>query len=367
MSRYKYIQLAENLKSKILKGHYAPGERIPTEPELSKMFSASRYTVRQAVSLLENEGLLQRIQGSGTYVQKTSLYSSEYEKHDLKSNTIALVMMDDHSYIFSDIMYGASNYLTSKGYLLNVFLTDGNYDSEKQALDMLLSSPPAGILLEPTNSGLLSVNYSLYQQLSEKLPCLLLHSPDIGTCPSLSLRDREGAQMLTDHLIRLGHKKIGTIFCVEEFTSQNRYCGFLESLRRHGLVQDENSSIWTLRKQIGNLFESSGSPALEQMLQSVTAVFCHDDRIAYKLIRFLEQKGLCVPEDISVAGYDDSFFATLDQPITSVTHPKSDYGIQAAQALLKMIHSTEPIELLQFTAKPKLVIRESTASPPQRT
>jgi len=262
-------------------------------------------------------------------------------------------------------MHGASNYFTSQGYLLNVFMTDGNYDSEKRALDILLRSRPAGVLLEPTNSGLVSVNFDLYQQIAENMPCILLHTSDTGACPALSINDRQGARKLTDYLIQLGHTKIGTFFCFEESTSQRRYCGFLDSLRNHGLTQEADAAVWTLRSRVNDCFEPSGSLALNRMLHSVTAVFCHDDRIAYALIHYLEKNGVHVPEDISVVGYDDSFYATLALPITTVTHPKAQYGINAAQALLEMIHSSRSVDLSHYTVEPELVIRDSASFPAQ--
>lgn len=361
MANFKYLQLADRLKSDILKRIYSPGERIPTESELSELFSASRYTVRQAVAQLETEGLLHRIQGSGTYVTENLPISRPASPS--QSNHIGLVFMDDKNYIFSDIIRGASDYLVSQNYLLNVFVTDGNYDSEKRVLDLLLKSQPLGVLLEPTNSGLLSVNYELYQQLAEQIPCLLLHSPDIGACPALSLNDREGARQLTDYLLELGHTKIGTLFCFEESTAQIRYCGFVDALRSRGLTQDSDAAVWTMRSRVSDLLEPTGSLTLDRMLQSVTAVICHDDRVAYALIRYLEQKGIRVPQDISVVGYDDSFYATLGLPITSVTHPKVQYGVHLAQALLEMIHTPGTVDLSRYTVTPELVIRSSAAPP----
>lgn len=363
MAKVNHSQLADSLKSNIMDGTYPPGEKIPTEPELSRLFSATRYAVRQAVAQLEKEGLLQRIQGSGTYVTKNLPQLPTEKEVPSSSDTIGLVMMDDQNYIFSEVMRGASDYLTSQGYLMNFFMTDTNYDSEKRALDMLLKSHPAGVLLEPINSGLLSVNYDLYQRLASQVPCLLLHSPDIGICPSLSLHDRAGAKMLTEYLIGLGHFRIGTLFCFEETTAQKRYCGFLEALREHGLTQEKDAAVWTLRSRVNDFFEPAGALALDRMLQCVTAIFCHDDRVAYALIRHLAHRGIRVPQDISVVGYDDSFYATLGLPITSVTHPKAQYGIHAAQALLEMIRSPKTVDLSRYTVMPELVIRDSAAAP----
>jgi len=363
MANFKYLQMANSLKTNITEGVYQPGQKIPTEPELSELFSVSRHTVRQAVSLLEKEGYLHRVQGSGTFVPKNVRQIVSAPEPSGLSNTIGLVMMDTQNYIFPEVMRGASDYLVSQGYLLSTILTDGDYDSERHALETLLKSRPAGILLEPANSGLLSINFNLLQQVSKQIPCLLLHSNDIGTCQAFPLHDRLGFQLLTDYLIEQGHTKIGTLLCFDESTGQRRYCGYLDSLRSHNLLQNRSVSLWTLREQTKMFFDGTRKVELECLLQSVTAVLCHDDRIAYALIRYLEQKGICVPEDISVVGYDDSFYATLGLPITTVSHPKAQYGHRAAQALLEMIRSPDPVDLSQYMVEPTLILRDSTAAP----
>ena len=363
ITNYKYLQLAELLRNKILEGDYRPGERIPTEPELSNLFSSSRHAVRKAVSVLEEEGYLNRIQGSGTYV--TENFRRPPLEGSGHSNIIGLIIGNSQTYLSPEIIRGASDYLIEQGYLPSVAMTSGSYASEKKALEILLKNRPAGILLEPVNSGLFSVNYELYQQINEEAPCLLLHSGNIGACRALSLHDRMGAQLLTEYLLSLGHTKIGVILCIEEYTGQKRYCGFLSTLRSHGLSHNQEHCIWTQRSRIDDLFEPGGSLELDRMLETVTAVFCHDDRVAYALIRYLENKGICVPDDISVVGYDDSIYAQLSLPITTVSHPKAEYGLHAAQALLDMIHSPQTANLSKYESQPELIIRDSTAPSPE--
>ena len=103
--------------------------------------------------------------------------------------------------------------------------------------------------------------------------------------------------------------------------------------------------------------------ALDKMLRNVTAVICHDDRVAHRLIQYLDGKGIRVPEDISVTGYDDSAYSVLNLPITTVVHPKTEYGRKAAQALLDLMHRPEDIHMDKYTIEPQIVIRASTAPP----
>ena len=374
MAYFKYKQVADQLLEAIQNGTYQTGDRIPKEEELCSQFNVGRQTLRSAVSQLEEAGYLNRIQGSGTYVCDPDAEDSapEPENEDAgrisvmpagNPGVIALVMMNSESYVFLDLMRGISDYLIEQGYVLTTMMTDGDYERERIALENLLQNPPAGILLEPVWPRIMSVNESLLREVSEKIPCLLVHSDATEMFPAYPLRDREGLFKLTEHLISLGHKKIGTLFSFDETTGQNRYLGCMQALRAHGMVQPRERTVWYEHSRLPELFEPSGSIGIDRMLKDVTAVVCHDDRTAFHLIQYLQGKGIRVPEDISVCGYDDSSYAVMDIPLTTVKYQGTQYGRHAAEALLRMIRQPG-CDLSDITGmEPEMVIRDSTAAP----
>lgn len=375
MAYFKYMQVADQLLEAIRNGTYHTGDRIPKEEELCSLYNVGRQTLRSAVSQLEESGYLRRVQGSGTYVcdpeaeengqVQDGLFDDEQINYVPAGNpgVIALVMMNSENYIFLDLMRGISDYLMEQGYVLTTMMTDGDYERERIALENLLQNPPAGILLEPVWPRILSVNEPLLKKVAQNIPCLLLHSDESSLFPSYPLRDREGMCKLTNYLLSLGHRKIGTLFSFDEATGQNRFLGCMQALRENGFTQPKNRMVWFEHSRAGDLFEPSGNIALERMLSDVTAVVCHDDRMAYRLITYLQGKGIRVPEDISVTGYDDSAYATMDLPLTTVKYQGTKYGRQAAKTLLQMIRQPgfDPAGLI--VEKPELVIRESTAAP----
>ena len=131
----------------------------------------------------------------------------------------------------------------------------------------------------------------------------------------------------------------------------------------HDLVPAKDANIWTAHHRRDDLFEPMGCLALDRMLKNVSAVVCHDDRVAYTLITYLKRRGIRVPEDISVVGYDDSFYATLEFPLTTIAHPKVSYGENAAKALLNLIKSPLEVDVSSYAIPPKLIARSSTAPP----
>lgn len=365
MAYFKYEQIADNLRELILNETYTVGEKIPTEDELSLQFQVGRQTVRNAVKLLEESGYLKKVQGSGTYVQKRAVDTERPVPHTDQPGNIALVMMNS-DYVFLDVMRGASDCLLQRRYMLNPFITDSDYIKERLVLEQLLKNPPAGLIIEPVNSGLLSVNQPLLEKIAARIPCLMLHADGIKGFPALALRDREGTKLLTDYLFSLGHRSIGALFCCDELTGQNRFRGYWDSVYEHQAEYNPRNIIWVEHCKKEKLFLESGPHALDAILDQVSAVVCHDDRAAYRLIQYLRRKGVRVPEEMSVAGYDDSSYAVLDFPITSVTHPKTKYGKQAAQALLDMIDHPGNVNLDAYTIPPQLVVRKSTAPPAGR-
>jgi GntR family transcriptional regulator of arabinose operon len=94
--------------------------------------------------------------------------------------------------------------------------------------------------------------------------------------------------------------------------------------------------------------------------EKVTAFVCHNDEVALKCLRILKKKGLRVPEDISLVGYDDSFIAeATDISLTTVAHPKNKMAGLAAEKLMELINRREDWPFT-YTYEPRLIIRSST-------
>lgn len=372
MADFKYKQVADRLRVCIEDGTFKFNERIPTEPELCKQFDVGRQTLRKAVALMEEAGYLKRIQGSGTYVceqnERFARSTSQNKRNAAPAGegnrTISLVMMNGKSYVFLDIMQGLSEVLTANGYVLDILITNGDYDTEKMILENLLQNPPAGLIFEPACSGLLSVNYPIYKEIFSKIPAYMIHMDSVAEFPFIALNDRKGSKMLADYLISLGHKRIGAIYSFDEYTGQNRYRGYLDSLREHGIRHEQENDVWMFHSRTNEIFEAGGFVALERMCKQVTAIMCHDDRVASKLIGYLKKKKIRVPEDISVVGYDNSLYSKLGVEITTVTHPGKEYGKMAADALVQKIQSRDDIDLSSYNVEPKLVVRDSAGPPP---
>lgn len=361
MANFKYSELSSWIIARIDDHTYNPGDKIPTEHSLAEMFSISRYTVRQAISFLIKQGYLYSVQGSGTYITDKAIRSANTYNHNNHNNTIAIVMSDVDKYIFPEIIKGASYYLSSEGYAINVMFTNGDFFQERQCLEQLIATNPAGILLEPANTGFLPYNDDLYAELAKRIPTILMHTHNSTFFDTLPLFDRIGEKKLVEHLIKMGHKNFGGFFLSNEQTGQARYLGMLDALREAALAPIPNAVFWRTRSEFDSFDSTSWPHMLGNSLDNITAMVCHNDDYARRFITYLQSIGKRVPEDIAVVGFDDCVDYSFNTQITSATHPKEEYGKNLARAIVHKINDPDTFSITDYEIRPRILIRQSSS------
>ncbi|MFC4950519.1 LacI family DNA-binding transcriptional regulator [Pseudonocardia sp. GCM10023141] len=188
-----------------------------------------------------------------------------------------------------------------------------------------------------------------------------MNPPPAGVV-SIGATNWAGGRAAAEHLIALGHTRIAYLGGIEESDcNQARFHGFLAALSAHGLTApDELVLHGTFRKGFG---ETAGRTLLD-LPAPPTAVFCGNDRIAFGLMEEARRRGIAVPDQLSVVGFDGTYEARQSSPtLTSVTQPLHEMGAAALRALLQRIQGGQPgshrVELAT-----ELVVRESTAPAP---
>lgn len=356
MSEPKYLIVKNNIKEKILSGTYTVGSKIPSETELTHFFVVSRHTIRQAITELVNEGYLLKKQGSGTYV------SNKFLDRQIKSTrTIGLITTYVSDYIFPSIIRGIEEELSKNNYSLMLSSTQNNVLNEKASLEKMLQQGVEGLIVEPTRSNLFNPNLNYYLQIMQRnIPLLMLHAKyDELHTPVISMDDEKSGRIATEHLIKLGHKKIAMITKTDDIQGKKRLKGFIDALNTEGLTFESNhiltydtDSEGDLPKQFNEVLNSSSIP---------TAFVCYNDQVAISLIQEVRLAGKSVPEDFSVVSHDDSFLSTALPSInlTSVIHPKEEMGKKAAEWMMNAIEQ-RPFTEESIVFQPELKIGNST-------
>ncbi|MGM7719987.1 GntR family transcriptional regulator [Metabacillus sp. Hm71] len=362
----KASMVKQKIKDWITEGTVSPGEKIYSENELVKLFQVSRHTVRQAVGDLVHEGWLYREQGAGTFVANRA---NQAQMNPMRSagKNIGVITTYISDYIFPSIIKGIESYLSSHGYSLTFACTDNDPEKEKQCLEAMLNRNIDGLIVEPTRSSSYNPNLHYYLEMEQnKIPYLMINQyyPQLNP-PNIILNDEKGGFIATDHLIKLGHKKIIGLFKSDDIQGLNRMQGFIRAFRENQIpfFPEMIVTFTTEEKETGLLHK------LKHLLMSKddrpTGIICYNDEIAINVLNVLRELEIKVPEDLSIVGYDDSYLAEASEiKITSVTHPKMEMGVEAAKWIVAAVENSdnELVENRQKIYEPELVIRNSTSS-----
>ena len=170
--------------------------------------------------------------------------------------------------------------------------------------------------------------------------------------------DARGIGSLVDYLVGLGHRRIVHVAAGRGVIAADRRTGYLRAMRKHGLDADA-------RVLDGDFTEASGMAAASMLIDEglPTAVVCANDRVAVGVIDTLRRRGITVPDDVSVAGYDDSALARLGHiDLTTVSQQPREQADRAIEAVVARLDGgrSEPVSSV---LQPKLVIRTTTAPP----
>ena len=357
----KYKWLADRLKE-IIRTDIEKGiEKLPTEQELCDRFRVSRQTVRLSLSLLEDEGLIVKKRGSGSYI--TGLLSEPSD------NIIGILISDDQDYIYPALINDIQSELSRNGFSSRVYVTGRRTLTERRVLGSILENPLRGLIVEGCRSALPNPNIDLFRRLQEKGTSLVFLGSSydaLNDCPCVKDDNLAGSALLVRHLTELGHTSIGGIFAADEQQGIERYQGFTEAMRSSTLPVPDEHVGWFLTRHINALSTSRNTGFLREIirdsLEECTAVICHNDMIAYHLIEELHAEGRKVPSDISVASFDNTYLSSSTRlTVTSLSHRLHETGREAALMMVRRLKGlpTQSVEL-SWELRP----RQSTAKLP---
>ncbi len=204
----------------------------------------------------------------------------------------------------------------------------------------------------------LKITDEYYKELSTiKYPCILqdihIQNPMVGC---IGVDNIKGAFMAVDHLIKLGHKRIGFINGHKNaFVSYERLDGYYLALNRNGIPID-NSLVAN-----GDFDDKIAEVAAEELIKNnsdMTAIFCASDLMAIGAVNSLNNLGYTVPDDISIVGFDDIYITQLFTPkLTTIRQDRGKIGEAAANILVNMVAGQTIGRVL---VEPELIIRDST-------
>lgn len=260
------------------------------------------------------------------------------------------------------IMEGAREAAWEHQCVVEIISTRNNAPMEKTAIESLMSRPIAGIIY-----ATLFTREVTPPALPVDTPLVLLNCYDAEKAFTSAVPDdRTAAHALTKAMINAGHHRIAHM-AGESFldAGRDRAAGYRDALDEAGIAIDPE--LLTMHgSAVQDAYDSTG--ALLDLPDPPTAIFCFNDRMALAVHEAARDRGLHVPHDLSVAGFDNDPFVTAFFPsLTTAVLPHEAMARWAVEQIFEMRHSNAALPPEQHRLKCQLVRRKSIAKPLRRT
>ena len=271
------------------------------------------------------------------------------------SDFVGMVISDLNNPFFAELAAGIEEALYRLRFI--PILANTSEDSERQAkvLRSLREHNVAGIIMSPARG---SNAWTVAQQWPDAIPAVITMRRMVGSpLPYVGPDNRKGAREAVEHLLRLGHRRIGFLGGDSEMSTQEeRVGGWRDALNGAGVAADNSLVIESPPTRAG------GRLAIQQALSIArppTAVICYNDIVAIGATRELNVRGIAPGRDFAVIGFDDIAEAEHNAPpLTTINADTREMGRRCAESLLGLIRREDPAGL-SFAGAARLVVRES--------
>ncbi len=270
------------------------------------------------------------------------------------SYSIGLIVPDITNPFFTNIARGAEDVANAHNYSLILGNTDEDPEKEKKYLQLLESKQADGLIIAVTarsheylqslpirHLALVSIDRSLF---------------DLGI-DTVMVDNRAGARTAVEHLIALGHRRIGLVTGIRGIApTEERLLGYTEALEKHGIAVDPALIAVAYARVAGG---ERGAMQLLALKDRPTALFIMDGTMAIGALKTIAKSGLRCPEDIALACFDDFTWAAVMRPhLTVIDQPTYEIGQQSAHLLFERLQNQKraPREIRLQT---QLIVRES--------
>ncbi|WP_172586236.1 ribose utilization transcriptional repressor RbsR [Ligilactobacillus agilis] len=269
------------------------------------------------------------------------------------AKTIGIIIPNITNPFFATFVRGVEVAAQRGDFIPLVLSGNGNPDLERQYVEQLIQRTVDGLIIASPAVNKDTIDHFLK---ANGVPYLLIDQNPLDDGDRVSTDDYLGAKLAVEHLIELGHKRIAMLYCDKPSVNQaQRLQGYKDQLQSAGLESTDDLIV------TGPLSKLGGYQASEQVLQTkASAVFAVNDEMAIGLYRGLNERGLEVPADLSIVGYDNIDLSEyVNPPLTTIAQPVFEMGQVAFRTLLQRIEQPDaPAQKIKLPVE--LVVRESS-------
>lgn len=253
---------------------------------------------------------------------------------------------------YSELVGAIEKIVRAKGYYLMMCISD---DAD-EIIRYVNSWNVDGLILVSVDYEYVTRIRSAYKKHMVLIDCYNCGADSLEV--NITLDEQQGAFEIAEYLIRKGHKRMAYVAYGTEGIAGERYKGCIKALKKYGLPSGvEDFPVIG----IGDLGMEGAMEAVYKLVDRCTALICGSDYYAAWLVNYLKDRGVKIPQEISITGFDDNEYARIVRPaLTTVSQNVMEKGIKAVRILVDMIEGKEDMKrgmLLPF----KLVIRDSVS------
>jgi GntR family transcriptional regulator, arabinose operon transcriptional repressor len=354
----RYLAVKNLLKKQILTGRIPHDNQIPPELSLCRRYNLSRNTVQRAILDLVDEGFLVRRRGAGTFVN--------FQRSAVQKNLIGFLFPGPARQYntYDEILRGVQEVAEKEGFSL---VQIGTRDDPQKLIDAAIRlnhAKTVGALFIPVQGpqGDEASNEALTALVQAGQKVVVLDSqvegPFVDKLSCITSRHLEGSYELTKYVIGLGYKRIAYLHGPHVQSGDLRLQGFLKAMTEAGLDVPPEYNLEVAARDV----ENQGFQEVDvflSMRKPPEAIICLHDLIAVNVVQRCRERGIRVPEDMAVVGFDDLLQArSCNPPLTTMKQFSFEVGRRGAEVLIGHIHGeiTEPV----FEQIPcELMIRKS--------
>lgn len=306
-----YTKVSDNLREDIKNGKYKNGDKLPSENMLATRYSISRLTARQALSVLVNEGLVEKFQGKGYFC-----------KRDVTGKKIHVLLDMTDYYFIPYYIQSISRILEENGADLIAEDTKNSYKEILKLIEKILKNDSDGIIIQssPEEDFNKTEIEKAFSRLKQKgIPFIQIDTHFGIKNSSFAIMDEKNmGRTAAKHYKSMGHTNVAAIYVENNRISKERMNSFVEEFNHAFIIYDNED----LKENL-----------LDACKKGVTGIFCYSDFVAKKCIDILTAADFNIPDDISIITADDTLVSKLYN-LTAVTHAKEALGEFAAKTII---------------------------------
>jgi len=282
-------------------------------------------------------------------------------KNGGQDKSIGIIIKDLNYPFYTLIATGVKEYANSKGYSVLVANSDNDHECEKKLTHFFSIKDIKGAIIAPIVEGTAEIEH-LFKLKMINYPFVLLEDVKGIQANVVAIDNLKAIKKAVKYLIESGHTKIVHFAGPRKSShTQERIEGFRHAFSESPLVFNKNMII-----SVGSDYEESFSKTLEYFKNKnrkdyPTAIVCFNDQQALAVMTALKELNIRVPDDISIIGNDDIYYAKIyPVPLTTIRAPQHEIGKKAAEILIESIESSKPIPNKRIVLETEFIIRQST-------